>query len=200
LTETGRKQKSKRVTFKHKNKGFITPLKLFLFHFHSQPTFNEAKKNSLQNKFIAFEESLENHLKFWSNEPINYRYPDKKSGFDDFIYRGDSLIYWTSNSIPIDRFAAIQFPANGVVRLQNGWYYVKTLEKDKFIFCSTFLLSSAYSIQNEFLSPTFNPKLSTHNFKLIKVCLILPLRFEFIDDLTSLSFCVTSLFLSNSFI
>jgi two-component system, NtrC family, nitrogen regulation sensor histidine kinase NtrY len=133
---------------------------ILFFYFHSQPSFNEAKKKGLQNKFIAFEESLDTHLKYWSNEPINYRYPEKKSDFDDFIYRGDSLIYWTSNSIPIDRFAAIQFPANGVVRLQNGWYYVKTIEKNKLIFCSTFLLSNVYSIQNEFLSTNFNPNLS----------------------------------------
>ncbi|MCT4561761.1 MAG: ATP-binding protein [Crocinitomicaceae bacterium] len=75
--------------------------------------------------------------------------------FNLHIYRNDSLKFWSSNELPILRFAEIHFPADGIVHLQNGWYYAKTIREGRVVFCASFLIKKDYSYQNKELSNEF---------------------------------------------
>lgn len=132
----------------------------------NDPSFNQKDLNELQNRFQNKEDALEKHLTIWSQERLDFRIKSDQKEFFDFIYRGDSLIFWSNNTLPIERYATIQFPVNGVVRLQNGWYYVKTLENNGFTYCSAFLLSQTFNIDNEFLQTKFNSSLSQFNLNI----------------------------------
>jgi len=75
----------------------------------------------------------------------------KPSHWEDInihIYRSDSLIYWNTNQLPIIRFADIHFPTNGILHLQNGWYYAKTIEVNHHLICASFLIKNDYSYEN----------------------------------------------------
>ena len=46
------------------------------------------------------------------------------------VFSGDSLIYWNTNRLPIRQFADIHFPSEGIIHLQNGWYYAKQIKEN----------------------------------------------------------------------
>ena len=107
------------------------------------------------------------------DDAIRYRVDELKKGginkqwnsLDDsdeiniHIYRNDSLKYWNTNQLPIIRFAEIHFPAEGVLHLQNGWYYAKIQEVDDFLVCGSFLIKQDFSYQNKELVNGFHENL-----------------------------------------
>ena len=76
------------------------------------------------------------------------------------IYRNDSLVYWNTNQLPILRFADIHFPSNGVLHLQNGWYFAKMIEVKNQLVCASFLIKNDYSYENKELINDFPSSLS----------------------------------------
>lgn len=81
------------------------------------------------------------------------------SPFYFHIYRNDSLIYWNTNQLPVLRFADLHYPATGVIHLQNGWYYAKTIQVNEFQLVASFLIRKDYQYENKNLRNDFNPKL-----------------------------------------
>jgi two-component system nitrogen regulation sensor histidine kinase NtrY len=71
-------------------------------------------------------------------------------------YRNDSLIYWNSNHLPIGRFADIHYPSDGLIHLQNGWYYAQTFREENKTLCAAFLIKSDYTYENPNLRNEFN--------------------------------------------
>ncbi len=84
-----------------------------------------------------------------------------ESSFDLHIYHKDSLVYWNTNQLPIHRFADLHFPGEGIIHLQNGWYFAKTATVDDYVVCGSFLIQHDYSYQNADLENTFVEALST---------------------------------------
>lgn len=82
-----------------------------------------------------------------------------QEGINIHIYRNDSLIFWNTNQLPIIRFADIHFPAEGLVKLQNGWYYAKMLSDNDFTVCVSFLIRNDYAYENQHLVNNFSPQL-----------------------------------------
>src|SRR3990167_8944077 len=83
---------------------------------------------------------------------------------DDFylhIYQGDSLVFWNTNHLPVYSFAELHFPVEGVVRLQNGWYYTKIIKNKNTMCVGSFLIQHAYPYENDQLKNTFNSNLSS---------------------------------------
>jgi len=67
---------------------------------------------------------------------------------------------WNTNELPIIRFADIHFPSEGLLHLQNGWYFAKTREVGDYIVCGSFLIKQDYSYVNNELVNDFVPELS----------------------------------------
>ncbi len=82
------------------------------------------------------------------------------------VYKQDTLIYWNTNKLPVSKFSDIHFPTKGITKAQNGWYYIKTLEKEGFTIAITLPIKNEYSYQNNYLNndfvPPFKTKLKSH--------------------------------------
>ena len=124
----------------------------------------ESKTKFIQSKLLNLDKKS-NHLidiyeqkisksgleKIWDKPP----YVEEQ--FNVHIYRNDSLLFWNTNSIPINRFADdLHYPVNGVVKTQNGWYYAVTRKKRGIKICCSFLIKNEYSYQNEDLVNSFS--------------------------------------------
>ncbi len=81
--------------------------------------------------------------------------------FSFHIYRNDSLIFWNNNQLPVLRFAELHYPANGIVHLQNGWYFSETLVSGKTQLVASFLIKKDYQYENKSLRNDFNPRFLT---------------------------------------
>lgn len=74
------------------------------------------------------------------------------------LYQNEVLFGWNSNQLPIGRYKTAVFPANGLVKLSNGFYFSQTFQKDSTTCCVSFCLLKEYEFSNAYLNaanPTF---------------------------------------------
>jgi signal transduction histidine kinase len=102
--------------------------------------------NYLQQQRAYFEET--NWEPRWKNLQTN-------EDFYFHYFRNDSLVLWNQNDMPVSRFTDIHFPSEGIVHLQNGWYYSKLIRDDKNLLCGSFLIKRDYPYENEDLKNIF---------------------------------------------
>jgi two-component system nitrogen regulation sensor histidine kinase NtrY len=141
-------------------------LSLFCFIIYYNSVFysdHKAEFQSFQEDFLREEVSLNAYLdsKISSYRDKNLKYVQISSEKDEYnlhIYRNDSLIYWNTNKLPILRFADIHFPSDGIVKLQNGWYFAKIKEIHGLKFVASFLIKKEYSYENDYLTNEFDGK------------------------------------------
>lgn len=81
--------------------------------------------------------------------------------FSFHVYRNDSLIFWNNNQLPVLRFAELHYPANGIVHLQNGWYFAETVVVGKTQLVGSFLIKKDFQYENKSLRNDFNPRFLT---------------------------------------
>jgi two-component system, NtrC family, nitrogen regulation sensor histidine kinase NtrY len=133
------------------------------YYFFVFSTAYESPIQEFQQKFVKTEKALElfleqqasklkshPNLKLWDEH-------QKRQDLSLHIYRNDSLIYWNTNQIPVLRFSEIHFPSDGILHLQNGWYYAKTKKIGTTTLCASFLIKQDYSFENSELKNVFPP-------------------------------------------
>lgn len=85
-----------------------------------------------------------------------------------FIYFKDSLKFWNSNSVEIPeeilkkyyrKFNNSSFPADFASMLNNGFYYIRIINKGEFIITGAILIKRNYAYQNDYLKNNFNQSL-----------------------------------------
>ncbi len=151
-----------------KYKYFLLSIAVFfiagIFLYNEQK--NEFNLTAFKSSFLKKEKELTAYTQELLEElPIN-KQTDKNPPFFAYIYKDDSLAYWNSNSLPVSKFTTIQFPTNGLLHLQNGWYFCKMLQRDDVKVCCAFEIKKDYSYENEFLVNQANPDLSKSLFDL----------------------------------
>ncbi len=148
-------------------RGFLFLLAIGVFAgYYSRVYFpnHEKEVRTLQKNFLSQEKRLQNRIedevnvyKKTGETPLWEK--SRKTDIFIHIFRHDSLVYWNSNQLPILRFSDIHFPANGVIHLQNGWYYTKVVEIDRTKICASFLIKMDYPYENKDLENKFSPAL-----------------------------------------
>lgn len=136
-----------------------------LFLFHYKQTFRQPvdkAKDEFQHQFWDYEKKADELLSRLSESQFNGSNPwlnasSVNKNLFVHVYRNDSLIYWSSNQLPINRFSDIHFPSDGILHLQNGWYYSKTKKKDNQLFCVSFLIKQEFAYENDYLNNSFSP-------------------------------------------
>ena len=117
---------------------------------HLQSTFSNQQSEAEQYANLVKKEWLKSTPsefdEFCSNENNN---------FFVHVYRRDSLIYWNSNSLPINRFAELHFPVAGLNQLENGWYYTVLKEHKNLLFAVSFGIQHKYPYSNDYLKNDF---------------------------------------------
>lgn len=71
------------------------------------------------------------------------------------VYQGDSMVFWNTNKCPVNKFADLHFPVNGVIQLQNGWYYTSFKRDGDRLFAVTFGIKRVFPIKNDQLKDYF---------------------------------------------
>lgn len=135
---------------------------IFLLLKASNKQFNPT---GFQNKINQLDERLNIYADALLKEQPSFQNP-AKSDFLVHLFKGDSLVYWNTNKIPVSKFTSIQFPADGINHLQNGWYFTVIKQKAKLKIAVTFELKTQYNYENEFLENHSNAKLSDVAFDL----------------------------------
>ena len=90
-----------------------------------------------------------------SRADFSKKYNYLENTFFVHIYRGDSLVFWNTNKCPANRFADLHFPSDGVIQLQNGWYYSQLQKQGSEIFVVTFGIKRVFPITNDQLKDYF---------------------------------------------
>jgi two-component system nitrogen regulation sensor histidine kinase NtrY len=83
------------------------------------------------------------------------KYKPANTPFFISIYRNDSLIYWNNNELPINAFADLHFPTEGLTQLQNGWYYSQLTKIGTVVIVSSFGIQRTYPYENDQLKNVF---------------------------------------------
>ena len=134
-------------------------LEIFSHNFSPSITSFRTKFSSLETRLDTFIDQQKKDLTN-SNAQEFWVKPNRWNEINLHIYRNDSLIFWNTNKLPILRFTDIHFPANGVLHLQNGWYYAKTIKVNNQLLCASFLIKHDYSYENKELINEFPSSLS----------------------------------------
>lgn len=72
-----------------------------------------------------------------------------------FIFRNDSLVYWTDNSIPVEDNLYYSDYKNKIVNLKSGWYQSAYRERGPITFLVLGLIKHNFPYQNNYLSNSF---------------------------------------------
>jgi nitrogen fixation/metabolism regulation signal transduction histidine kinase len=106
-------------------------------------------QNTFQNDFDAFKKELPKTRE----KDISY-----------YVYKKDSLIFWSDNYFPIPLTYNEEFFENkNLVRVENGWYVLKTLKTKQKVCIAAILVKSEYKYENDYLLNEINPDLINNN-------------------------------------
>lgn len=140
---------------------------LFIGHYSQTHSENyQGSVDTFTSSFHAMERRLENMLGFHSENILNdgidkeWLKLEQEEEIRIHVYEGDSLIFWNTNQLPIIRFADIHFPTEGILHLQNGWYYAKIVQEDDYLICGSFLIQQDYAYENNELINEFTEPFS----------------------------------------
>ncbi len=70
-------------------------------------------------------------------------------------YSGDSLVFWSDNSAPVENYKVNNQLYNDVSKLKNGWYVIRHNYIDNYQLFGLILLKNEYSYENEFIKSKF---------------------------------------------
>lgn len=76
-------------------------------------------------------------------------------GISLFAYQSDSLIFWSTNHIPVPTSSFDEDFLFDVVKLKNGWYRLIKFKEDNVLLLGLILIKNDFIINNEFLVDKF---------------------------------------------
>lgn len=79
----------------------------------------------------------------------------EKEGIVFLGYSGDSLLFWTDNSIPVDNYSIDKQLYNNIEKLKNGWYLIRQTTINNYKLFGLILIKKEYTYQNEFIQNDF---------------------------------------------
>lgn len=83
-------------------------------------------------------------------------------GLTFFVYSSQKLLFWSHNAVPIGESWRNLGP-KGLIRLNNGWYFYRTLSSEQFNTAVFISIKSNFKYQNRFLVNEFHPGLPVTN-------------------------------------
>jgi two-component system nitrogen regulation sensor histidine kinase NtrY len=116
-----------------------------------------------QRDVVKFQRVLNNKFKYldkkYSELKENWRITDynelSKNGIILLIYKNDSLISWSDNSISLSNIYRESDYENPFIFISNSYYVVKTFRKNNYTVIGLIFIKSEYPYENEFLQNAF---------------------------------------------
>lgn len=116
------------------------------------------KEGELQNYISYVEKTLktENSFTEVQNKLARFYNLLDKDGFGIFLYKKDSLVYWSDNSILISsKFPFNNNESNNYVNLKNAWFVPKVKEVGIFRIVGLIHIKQVYKYENKYLENEF---------------------------------------------
>lgn len=139
---------------------FLASCLFFFTYFNLKSPNFQQELSTFQEKFTQNEEKVNKLLQqvcllIEKKEFAKMSNLLSNSTIDVHVFRTDSLVFWNTNKTPISRFVEIHFPSNGLLKLQNGWYFAKAQKVMGHIVSCSFLIKNEFLVENEYLSNDF---------------------------------------------
>jgi two-component system, NtrC family, nitrogen regulation sensor histidine kinase NtrY len=112
----------------------------------SQTLEKVLSNDSLQIPFLALHREIKPEL--W-----------QKEGFAVFLYKKDSLVYWSDNNVPSQETLNKELFSRNFMHYGNGWFRIIKEKKGNFIAIGLILVKNDYPYQNEYLVNDFQEDL-----------------------------------------
>lgn len=116
-----------------------------------------------------------------SQDPLLSEETLKQEGFSIFIYKNDTLNYWTDNKISVaGNFSKTRFRER-IVEYNNGWYLTAYVRDSLYQAGGTFLIKHKYPYHNQFLQNNFHQDLgiqggSRYRIEFVETSMGLPIK------------------------
>ena len=114
--------------------------------------------SEIQDQFTALEKAGKSQAKYVLNSLEEGKNLPNSKELTYHLYEKDKLFGWSTNQLPIGRYKTPNFPGNGLIQLNNGYYYSTTLKKDHITCCVSFCVLKEYEFTNNYLkanNPSF---------------------------------------------
>lgn len=79
----------------------------------------------------------------------------KKEGLSYFIFRNDSIVYWSDNEVPETNLLSAEKDSSFLIKLDNGWYVGYARSHQNYKLVGLMLIRHLYDLENNYLSNTF---------------------------------------------
>ncbi len=129
-------------------------------------SINQFQKAAIQEQFLELEGRAQTEAKQLLAQIKANKKLTHSPEFYYHIYDGERLFGWRNNQMPVGRYKSDLFPANGLVKLKNGWYFTTTHFDDSLSCCISFCLQNTYELQNDYLKGG-NPVFWAHQFQVL---------------------------------
>lgn len=112
--------------------------------------------SEIQAKFTELEKESKSYAQLLLKNMEAGKPLPKSNTFNYHLYDKDVLFGWSSNQLPVGRYKNDLFPANGIVKLNNGYYYSQAYQQNEVTCCVSFCLLKSYEFSNAYLNAS-NP-------------------------------------------
>lgn len=109
-------------------------------------------------KFTEKNTALAKKMHFFSSvsDPFIIDPEFEKEDYFFYVFKNDSLIYWSENKVPILPHYLDNNFGTPICFIGNGWYRLMELRKESYVVLGLYLIKNDYQYENEYLSNTFS--------------------------------------------
>ena len=111
------------------------------------------KEKNVKKKLNYLSQSLSGDANKGKYDLFSEIQPKEEDGVSFFVFRNDSLIHWTNNSIPVNEIRTSG--TNYFDKIGNGWYYAHTQTQNNYLVVGLILVKKDFSYKNEFINDGF---------------------------------------------
>ncbi len=143
---------------------------IFLEVFFNSQAYYSILHRRFQERFFKVENEMElridNLINVLSSNQFNAQSYTKLRELKDlatkqkiyiFVYRNDSLIFWSDNRIPEAEILPLITDYQQFLQLSNGWFYSVSHSLRNFKIIGLLLIKDNYIIKNQYIQNNFNP-------------------------------------------
>ncbi|MFZ4741278.1 MAG: ATP-binding protein [Bacteroidales bacterium] len=120
-----------------------------------------SKEKKAEDFFAKIKSNYETNKNFATLNKIIPEDIFKTDGFLFLIYKSDTLMYWSDNAVPFDFLKNKEFSQNKIIKLQNGWFRVKSTTYSDYKIISLILIKNEFTYQNDYLVNKFHKDFKT---------------------------------------
>jgi two-component system nitrogen regulation sensor histidine kinase NtrY len=124
--------------------------------FYSANQSQRFSAEDIQLQFSELEKESEGYARSVLKNLSAGKALPKAKEFSYHLYENGVLFGWSSNQLPVGRYKTNLFPANGLIKLNNGYYYSRNIKSNGVECCVSFCLIKSFEFSNSYLNAS-NP-------------------------------------------